>query len=158
MSNFRVGGDSDEEGLRPADESAETLEPEMEVEEPRAPRLRAAMQFLGEVDPMSIFRERGAVMKSVPMFLKGPFRNALKFALEEASAQEDARQIRGGKLLVLRGPRGCCCTVARESRVGPERFEVGRTRGEWHVLLEASAKCDQPPGNHQMQEPQARSG
>ena len=69
-------------------------------EEPRAPRLRAALQFLDEVD-LGIFRERGSVMKSVPLFLKGLFRNALKFALEEASAQEDVRQVRGWKLLVL---------------------------------------------------------
>ena len=72
MSNFSSGEDSDEEGPRPADESAETFEPEMEVEEPEAPRLRAVLQFLDQVDPISIFRERRAVMKSVPMFLKGP--------------------------------------------------------------------------------------
>ena len=137
--------ETDQEGPRPADESGETVEPEVEVEEPRAPRLRAALQFLDEVDPMSIFRERGSVMKSVPLFLKGPFRNALKFALEEASAQEDVRQVRGWKLLVLlprmllhRGPGGGL--VPKSKLV--ERFQLF-SRGDWHILLEASAKCDQ---------------
>ena len=55
---------------------------------PRAPRLRAALQFLDEVHPTEIFREQGVVMKSVPQFLKEPLRNALKLALDETSVQE----------------------------------------------------------------------
>ena len=80
-------------------------------------------------------------MKSVPLFLKGPVRNALKFAL----AQEDVRQVRGWKLLVLlprmllhRGPGGGL--VPKSKLV--ERFQLF-SRGDWHILLEASAKCDQ---------------
>ena len=34
-------------------------------------------------------------MKKVPKFLRDPFRNALKFALEEAIARDDVRQSRG---------------------------------------------------------------
>ena len=77
----------------------------------------------------------------MPMFLKGPFRNVLKFALEKASAQEDARQVGGWKLLVLlprmllhRGPRGGL--VPKSKLV--QRFQLF-SRGEWHILLEASA-------------------
>ena len=37
-----------------------------------------------------------------------------------------------------------------------ERFHLF-SRGDWHILLEASAKCDQQ-SNHKTQEPKARSG
>ena len=48
-------------------------------------------------------------MKAVPKFLFDPFRNALTFALEEATAgvpdRESVRQARGWKLLLLFIPR-----------------------------------------------------
>ena len=147
---FSSGEDSDE-GPRPADESGETLEPEIEVEEPRAPRLRAALQFLDEVDPRRIFRERGAVMKSVPMFLKRSFRNALKFALEEASAQEEARQVRGWKLLVFLP--GCCCTVALEVVWSRSRnWSNGSNCFREGMAHSFGGQCNMRPtsGNHQM--------
>ena len=84
-------------------------------------------------------------MKSVPHFVKGPFRNALKLALEEASTQDEVRQVRGWKLLMLlprmvlhRGPRGGL--VPKSKLV--ERLELF-SQGEWQSLLEASAECDQ---------------
>ena len=40
-------------------------------------------------------------MKKVPKFLRGPFRNALKFALEEAIARDEVRQSRGWKLFMM---------------------------------------------------------
>ena len=56
---------------------------------------------------------RAAVVKNIPRFLKGPFRNALQAALEEATAPERCRQERGWKLFLLlprlllhRPPRG----------------------------------------------------
>ena len=114
------------------------------MERPWGPRLRAAFLFLDTVDPVRIFRQRGAVMKSVPRFVKGPFRNALKFALEEALAQDEVQQVRGWKLLMLlprmvlhRGPRG---SLVPKSKLA-ERFELF-AQGEWQSLLEASGECD----------------
>ena len=50
----------------------------------------------------NILEQRAAVMKTVPTFLRGPFRNAMKMALEEMLASPDAvRQERGWKLLML---------------------------------------------------------
>ena len=47
----------------------------------RAPQLRGAFAMMHLVDARTIFRQRAAVMKSVPRFLHGPFRNALKLAI-----------------------------------------------------------------------------
>ena len=44
---------------------------------PRNVTLRMALVTLDEVDPAVVFRQRAAVMKSVPHFLQCPFRNAL---------------------------------------------------------------------------------
>ena len=40
-------------------------------------------------------------MKSVPKFLKWPFKNCVKLALEESLAREEDRQVRGWKLLLM---------------------------------------------------------
>ena len=91
--DFSSAEESDEEVLRQADESTGTVAAEVEVEEPRGPRLRAAFLFLDTVDPIRIFRQRGAVVKSAPQFVKKPFRNASKFALEEASASATSERL-----------------------------------------------------------------
>ena len=72
---------------------------------PRKVSLRMALASLDEVDPRIVFRQRASVMRSVLEFLEGPFRNALKLALEEAtwgnSVQVEVRQKREWKLLEL---------------------------------------------------------
>ena len=55
-------------------------EPELVAGLPRNVTLRMALVTLDEVDPSVVFRQRAAVMQSVHHFLRGPFRNALKFA------------------------------------------------------------------------------
>ena len=91
----------------PADSVIQTVE-EVEVEVPQGPRLREASLFLDTVDPMRIFRQRRAVMKYVPHFVKGPFRNTLKVALEEASTQDGVCEVRGWKLLIGVAPEVWC--------------------------------------------------
>ena len=69
---------------------------------------------MDEVDPRGLFAQHAAVMKSVPRFLRGPFRNALKLALHEATRSNDeVDQERGWKLFLMiprmllhRGPGG----------------------------------------------------
>ena len=65
------------------------------------------------VDVEELFRTRAAVLRSVPHFLRGPFRIALGTALAEVIATEHVRQARGWKLFLLlprmllsRPPRG----------------------------------------------------
>ena len=87
------------------------------------------------------------MMKSVPRFLRGPYRLAMRVALEEMVAgyrsHNLTRQERGWKLFLLlprmllhRGPRGC--GIPRTKLL--ERFEMF-VRGQWDNLLEASRVC-----------------
>ena len=90
-------------------------------------------------------KKRASVMKSVPHCLKGPFRNALQLALEEASSDDVVRQDRGWKLFLLI-PRMLLHQPLRGGLIPKEklreRFDV-LARGEWNTLLEASSKCDE---------------
>ena len=83
---------------------------------------------LAHVDLSLEFARRA---KTVPMFFVGPFRNALRLALEEATAgshvEDLLRQERGWKLFLLlprmllhRGPRGGLISRDKLAR----RFEV----------------------------------
>ena len=105
----------------------------------RGPALREALERLDLVDTTRIFALRGAVMKAVPKFLFGPFRNAMKFAMEEATAgvldRESVRQGRGWQLLLLfprlllhRPPGGA--RIPKWKLV--ERFEKF-SRGQWRA-------------------------
>ena len=121
----------------------------MAVGLPRGVVLHMALRNLDDVDPRVLFRQRASVMRSVPRFLHGPFRNVLKLALEEATwgnhRQDEVRQERGWKLLELlprmllhRDPGGGLIskTMLRA------RFEAF-SRGEWLQLLRASGQCDE---------------
>ena len=75
------------------------VEEEVEFVVPRAASLRRAFASLDEVDPCAQFQQRAAVIRSVPKFLVGMFRNALKIALEEIVRTDDeVTQERGWKL------------------------------------------------------------
>ena len=64
--------------------------------------IRAAIRSMDEVNPRALFEKRAAVMKAVPRFLRGPFRSALKLALEEATrSPEEVDQERGWKLFFM---------------------------------------------------------
>ena len=80
-------------------------DPDVEVVLPGAAVLREAFRSLDEVNLVDHFSRRPAVMKSVPKFLTGPFRNSLRVALDEAivgsSVEDSARQERGWKLFLL---------------------------------------------------------
>ena len=66
-------------------ETGDNLEPDPEVREVTVtPAVRAALMWLDEVDLVEVFKPRASVMKSVPKFLSGAFRIALRPALEEA--------------------------------------------------------------------------
>ena len=69
---------------------------------PRAPTLRHAFRNMDDVDVERIFSLRASVMRSVPRFLHGPFRKAMKMVLEEIMASvEDVRVTRGWKVLLM---------------------------------------------------------
>ena len=106
--------------------------------------IRAAFEFLDTVDLKATFSRRACVMKTTPHFLRGPFCNALRLAMEEAVRDGEVHQNRGWKLFLLlprlllhRPPRGG--KVHRSKLV--ERFD-DFARGSWRKLLEESVKCD----------------
>ena len=89
-------------------------EREVAVGLPRGVVLRMALMSLDEVDTTTLFRQRASVMRSVPKFLHGQFRNVFKQALEEATwrnyRQDEVQQERGWKLFELLPT----CTEIRE--------------------------------------------
>ena len=128
----------------PAEDSS-FHEDDVHLAPPGLANLRAALVSLDALDVPAKLEQRAAVMKSIPKFLKGPFRNVLKFALEEASSVERVRCVRGWKLLVMlprmllhRRPGGR--VVSKVKLV--ERFEMF-ARGQWDQLLRASELCDE---------------
>ena len=119
-------------------ETGDNLEPDPEVREVIVtPTVRAALVWLDEVDLVEVFKLRASVMKSVPKFLAGAFRIALRTVLEEAvlgsDAGDEVRQIRGWKLLLLlprlllsKSPRGG--TIGKDKLV--KRFQMF-ANGQW---------------------------
>ena len=65
------GGDQEEEPVTPSVASLELVVPMMGP-------VRVALSDLDHVDLSLEFARRGNVVKTVPMFLVGPFRNALR--------------------------------------------------------------------------------
>ena len=118
-----------------------------DVDPPRAPQLRAAFEAMDRVNVVEIFRHRAAVMKSVPRFLRGPLRNAMKLALEKvlASDQEVRQKKRGWKVLMML-PRMLLHRYPGRGHISRKkltsRFEAFSRRG-WFNLIEASIACDE---------------
>ena len=106
--------------------------------------IRAAFEFLDTVDLRATFSRRACVMKTTPHFWRGPFRNALRLAMEEAVRAGEVHQNRGWKLFLLL-PRLLLHRPPRGGKVHRSNF----ARGSWsNLLLEASVKCDDAATAH----------
>ena len=84
-------GGEEELGNSSGGDEEEPVTPRVASLEPVVPMMgpvRAALRDLDHVDLSLEFARRANVMKTVSMFLVGPFRNALRLALEEATARE----------------------------------------------------------------------
>ena len=110
---------------------------------------RSGFAQLDRWNVQEVFTRRASVMRTVPRFLWGSFRVALKVALEEVltgqSRRDVAQQERGWKLFLLlprmllhRSPRGG--PISRDKLIG--RFDQFAS-GQWHNLLVASQTCAQ---------------
>ena len=128
------------------DVASEAEEQEVTFQLPGASTRRAGFVSLDAVAMEEEFDERPCVMKSVPRFLRGPYRIAMRVALEEIESADDIWRERGWKLFLLflllprlllhRSPRGG--TIPRSKLF--RRFDLFN-RGEWISLLEASRVC-----------------
>ena len=123
--------------------------PPLPTVSPARAAMRRGFPQLDDVDCGAIFSRRAAVMKTVPKFLWGSFRVALKVALEEISEGADSRDIvrqeRGWKLLFLL-PRMLLHRPPRGGQVGRakliSRFEKFST-GNWLELVMMSEVCSE---------------
>ena len=112
-------------------------------------QLAEVVAEVDDVDCGTIFSRRAAVMKTVPKFLWGSFRVALKVALEEITEGADSRDIvrqeRGWKLLFLL-PRMLLHRPPRGGQVGRakliSRFEKFSS-GNWLELVMMSEVCSE---------------
>ena len=96
---------------------------ESEVEIPfRLPGAMARRRGFESLDGVSLveeFDERACLMKTVPCFLKGPYRIVLSTILEEINVEDLGQQERGWKLFLLL-PR-LCSIAAQEAEPSPSR-------------------------------------
>ena len=128
-----------EESIAGEEEAVPVSEEEFpDVPDVRAPVLRAAFRTLDDVDTCHQFRQRAAVMKSVPRIFQGLFRNALKVALKEIiEGAGEVEQERGWKLLLML-PRMLLHCPPGGSKVSKSklraRFE-SFSRGDWIDLI-----------------------
>ena len=92
-----------------------------------------------------VFSRKAVVMKTIPKFLRGFYRNAMRVGMEEAFHPFEARRTKGWKLFLLlsrmllhRPPRGGNIPKSKLA----QRFD-DFSGGSWARLLEASGHCDE---------------
>ena len=117
-----------------------SVEPDMEVRDTQVNSLeiREAFIALDVVDLTNVFSLRASVLKTVPRFLRGPFRNALRVAMDEAVPAGTRMEVVPSVASVApssASSRRECAPV----QVGSEIF----ARGHWVDLLAESQKCAQ---------------
>ena len=135
-------GMSDFEGPVP---SLAPVDPEVPAITPQLESFTASFEWLASVDMEFLFTQRACLMKSIPGFMKGAYRSAIRIALTEIDEGRTRNAIlrtsRGWKLFLLiprlllhRPPRGGKIPKAQLQR----RIE-SFSRDEWGSLL-ASAQ------------------
>ena len=135
------------------DEFVQTTEPNPLVVESRevTPAIRAALAELDTIHLVVEFSQRASVMKTVPHFLRGPFRSAMRLALEEVNKFNVNRRERGWKLFMLlphlllfRPRRG---GNIHKSKLA-QRFQ-DFAEGRWMSLLRVSRQCTEDASREQ---------
>ena len=142
-------GFASERGLSEPDEEKQELDGppptgvalELDV---RARNVAIGMASLDEFHLPEIFKHRARVMRSVPLFLKGAFRGAMRVAFEEAQFARDTndatRNSRAWKLFML-FPRMLLSRPPRGGQVPKkqleERFSMF-SAGQWAELIRGS--------------------
>ena len=142
-------GFASERGMSEPDEEEQELDDPPPTGAPleldvRARNVSIGMACLDEFHLPEIFKHRARVMRTVPLFLKGAFRGALRVAFEEAQCardtNDDARNSRAWKLFMLL-PRMLLSRPPRGGQVPKkqleERFSMF-SAGQWAELIRAS--------------------
>ena len=140
-------------GFSEGDSQVEEEEPEPSLTQPVriAPRrldISHGLQSLDGVDLKTMFSRRGVVMKSVPKFLQGAWRAALRIVLEEVSTGRqvgDIKQTRAWKLFLLL-PRMLLHRKARGGAIPKHKLEerfAWFLAGRWLDLLESARRTEE---------------
>ena len=106
------------------DEFADVPLPEVEVpvvEFTITREFRAALQSLDDLNLLEVFSRRPSGMRTVPKFMRGGFRNALRVAIQEALSVDERRSERGWKLLLML-PRMFLFKPPRKGTVAKEKL------------------------------------
>ena len=145
MSSGREDGD-DRDGASEAGPEGRVADVSpLEVARPRSQVIRSVLESLDEVDLRTLFSQRASL--NIPIFLVGPYRNAMRVALAEVggSAGNQVLLERGWKLFLLL-PRMLLHRPSRGKLIAKtklaERFEKFN-RGKWVQLILASVDCDE---------------
>ena len=111
---------------------------------PERRSMATGFESLDMVDFERVFEVRALVMKSVPGFMKGAFRGAMKISLEEIKKGQLASNVetttRGWKLFMLL-PRMLLCRPPRGGLIPRKRLEERFNAGDWVNLIEFSLEC-----------------
>ena len=72
---------------------------------PLSPALQAGCRWLATVDVEAVFRRRAVLMKTVPVFMQGAYRSAMRVAMSEIDAgrsnSDRTRSAAGWRLFML---------------------------------------------------------
>ena len=132
----------DNESEQAAEEDIECGEPVQDILfVPERRSMATGFESLDMVDLERVFEVRALVMKSVPGFMKGAFRGAMKISLEEIKKGQLASNV--WKLFMLL-PRMLLCRPPRGGLVPRKRLEerLGAFNvGDWVNLIEFSLEC-----------------
>ena len=114
---------------------------------PERRSMATGFESLDMVDLERVFEVRALVMESVPGFMKGAFRGAMKISLEEIKKGQLASNVetttRGWKLFMLL-PRMLLCRPPRGGLIPRKRLEerlAAFNVGDWVNLIEFSLEC-----------------
>ena len=94
-------------------ENAEDVTP-LEVARTRSQVVRSALESLDEVDLRTLFSQRASLMKNIPRFLVGPYRNAMRVAWQKLVDLQGTKCCWRGFGSCSSSFRGCSPTSQRQ--------------------------------------------
>ena len=135
-------GESDTESLPGTDVAPEEIEEEPAIDFPVHQRaVRVALQDLDECELGTLFESRAHTMRTVPFFLRGAFRAAMRMSMEEIvsgwNLHDEVKQERGWKLFFLL-PRMLLSRPCRGGLVPRKKLETRFQKffaGDWLDLI-----------------------
>ena len=140
----REGDNSGEAEMEHQERNDTVGEPDDVLYVPHARDSTAGFASLDEVDLAEVFEVRACVMKSIPKFMRGAYRGAMKLSLQEIQrgsvVNNSTVETRGWKLFFLL-PRLLLFKPPRGGLVPRGRLQERMSKfasGEWELLLRVS--------------------